>query len=106
MSESNHKPHLTEMIAGLIVVAGVGLGAFRWWSGTPFWDSIGQIFVFLLTGGMIVLLAEGLRSGKLGVRGGYVYRDKNPIAFWIFVVFYIIVGLALAIISVVTVLGG
>ena len=101
MSESNDKPHLSEMIGGLILLVGVVLGAIRWWSGNTFWNSAGQIFVFLLTGGMIILLAEGLRTGKLGIRGGYVYQDKNPVVFWIFVVFYVIVGIALAIMSVV-----
>lgn len=101
MPESKDKSHFSEMIGGFIALAGVVLGAIRWWSGDTFWNSAGLMVVFLLTGGMIILLAEGLRTGKLGIRGGYVYQDKNPIVFWVFVVFYVLVCIAFAVMSVV-----
>lgn len=104
MSQPNEKVHLSEMIGGLFVFGGIILGALRWWWGDTFWNSAGQAFLFLLTGGLITLLAEGLRTGKLGIKGGYVYRDKSPFVFWSFVLFYCVVGIGLLIGSVVYVL--
>lgn len=85
------------MAGGFIVLAGIVLGVIRWWLGSTFASSAWLIFLYLLTGGLLVLMSEGLRSGKLGIKGGYVYRDKHPTVFWIFMVFYGIVESALLI---------
>ena len=99
MSKSKEKIHWGEMIGGFFVLAGVIFGAIKWWLGDTFRNSISQVFVFSLTGGLIVILAEGLRSGKLGIKGGYVYKGKTPALFWLFVLFYIMVAAVFAVIS-------
>ncbi|MCG8639550.1 MAG: hypothetical protein MI862_07425 [Desulfobacterales bacterium] len=99
MSKSKEKIHWGEMIGGFFVLAGFIFGAIKWWLGSPFWDAISLVFVFSLTGGLIVVLAEGIRSGKLGIKGGYVYKGKTPALFWLFVLFYIMVAAVFAVIS-------
>ena len=99
MSESKEKLHLTEIITGVISLIGLCLGFIAWWSGETIWTSLGQFLIFFLAAGLNQLVGEGLRTGKLGIKGGDVYRDKNPLVFWIFVLFYIGVGLSLLVIG-------
>lgn len=47
----------------------------------------------LLGIGIIGLTVSGLRTGKMELRDGHVFRHENPIAFWGFGAFYLIVGL-------------
>ena len=46
-------------------------------------------------GGLIGLVGEGLRAGKLGIRGGYVHQRGTPLFFWGCSVLYIIIALVI-----------
>ena len=77
-----------------VLICGV-LVLFDWIGGSFFDDWAGFGFVMLLAIGLLALVVEGLTTGKLAIRGGNVFRDKNPVAFWCFVVFYVVVSLGM-----------
>lgn len=101
MSKPEETYHFTEIAAILFAFGGIVLAIIQWFLGKPFWDSAGQALMFLISGGLILLTLQGWRSGKLGIKGGDVYRDKNPTAFWAFLIFYVVVSIGLSFVAVV-----
>ncbi len=95
MESSTNKTHLTEIIAGIMAVLGLGAGFVVWWFGAALAESAGITVGFLFTSAMFALVGEGLRTGKMGVKGGNVYRDTRPVMFWGFAIFYILLGCGL-----------
>ncbi len=95
MVTSTSKTHVTEIIAGIIAVLGLGAGVAAWWLGAALAESAGIALGFLFSSGMFALVGEGLRTGKLGAKGGHIYRDASPVMFWGFAIFYILFGCAL-----------
>lgn len=92
MVTSTDKTHFTEIIAGIIAVLGLGAGIFAWWLGSAFAECAGITVGFLFTSGMFALVGQGLRTGKMGVKGGNIYRKTSPVMFWGFAVFYLLLG--------------
>lgn len=103
MSEPEENYHLTEIIVITLTLGGVVLAIIQWFMGKPVWDSASQGFMAFITGGLILLSIQGWRSGKLGIKGGNIYRDKNPTGFWAFLIFYVVVSIGLAFVAVVLV---
>ncbi len=95
MSKPNENIGLLEKISGIALLFGLCAVATGWWFGGGLWDSLLVGFVFTMAGGLIGLTVDGLNTGKLGIRGGYVYRQKQPAFFWGCVVFYVIVAVGL-----------
>ncbi len=92
MLTSEKKTHVAEIVAGIIVVLGLGAGVTAWWLGAHPAESAGIAIGFLFPSGMFALVGEGLRTGKIGGKGGKVYRDKHPLKFWGFAIFYVLLG--------------
>lgn len=96
MTEPQNKMHLLEVIGGGAALIGLVIGGIVWWQGQTLWDSFMLFFLIAITGGLVALVGEGLRTGKLGLRGGgHVDRQRNPLWFWGCSGFYILAALGL-----------
>lgn len=99
---SNSGNNLTPFGIGGIIIMLVGLVLaslnWLWWDDTPA-NSAWLLFIFFLAGGLFYTVDEGLRSGRLAMKGGSAHRQENPLTFWCFAVFYLVVGLVLAILA-------
>ena len=93
--QSDDNRNFIEIIAIVIMLFGVCAGLAAWLWGQSLWDSGIVVFLFLLVGGLIALVGEGLRTGKLGAKGGDIHRERNPFAFWGCAIFYVIVAIFL-----------
>ncbi|ETX01062.1 MAG: hypothetical protein ETSY1_08850 [Candidatus Entotheonella factor] len=92
MVTSEKKTHVTEIVAGIIAVLGLGAGVTAWFLGANTVASAGVAIGFLLPSGMFALAGEGLRTGQMGMKGNKIYRDKSPLKFWGFAIFYVLIG--------------
>ncbi len=92
MVTSTDKTHFTEVIAGIIAVLGLGAGILAWWFGSAVAESAGIAVGFFVTSGMFAIVGQGLRTGKMGVKGGSIYRETSPVKFWGFAIFYLLLG--------------
>lgn len=66
MMTSEKKTHVTEIVAGVIIILGLATGISAWWLGVPMAESAGIALVFLCPSAMFALVGEGLRTGKMG----------------------------------------
>ena len=80
-----------KLIGSLVMIGGLVLGAKLWQSGKPISDSLTTVLLYAIFGFWIIMIEEGISTGKLIGRGGYTYRDKHPKSFWFLVVLYIVV---------------
>lgn len=95
-SKPHWKPHWMEIIGGILLLVGLGIGGRVWLAGGGLWPAIRHTFFYFLGCGALILLGEGLRKDDLGLRGrATINRQKNPITFYAFVIFYAFVSLAM-----------
>lgn len=92
MVTSENKTHVTEIVAGIIAVLGLGAAIAAWWLGAHLTESMGIAIGFMFPSGMFALVGQGFRTGKMGVKGGKVDRNKSPVKFWGFAIFYVLIG--------------
>lgn len=57
----------------------------------PWWP---VAVLVMLGAGLLALMAEGHRTGKLSMRGGRITREELPKVFWGFTIFYTLLGVA------------
>ncbi|ETX07976.1 MAG: hypothetical protein ETSY2_08100 [Candidatus Entotheonella gemina] len=83
---------MTEIVAGMIAVLGLGAGVGAWLLGANMAESTGVVIGFLLPSVMLALVGAGLRTGQMGMKGNKIYRDKSPLKFWGVAIFYVLIG--------------
>ncbi len=92
MVMSTDKTHVTEIFAGFIAVLGLGAGILAWWAGSAVAESAGITVGFLFTSGMLAIVGQGLRTGKMGLKGSPIYRATSPVKFGGVALLYLSIG--------------
>ena len=95
-----------EIVSGTIVLVGGVLLLLHLLGFIVFPGGWSAILLGFLGVGLFMLIQDGFKTGALGVKGGQVYRDKQPIAFWGFVIFYLFVGIGFSLGGVILFLEG
>lgn len=100
MSESpdSGKSSLGEKLGGAIALGGFVLTAMTFGHSNSIIAGVAPFILYMMLGAGVIALEEGLRTGKLIITHGHIYRHRHPGTFRFYV------GLYLALIA--TGLGG
>lgn len=80
-----------KIIGVLVMLLGLVMCGLLWYSENPLADCLLALALYVFFGWWIIMIEQGIKTGKLIIRHGYVYLDKTPRTFWSFVAVYIII---------------
>lgn len=94
MEEEQSNNHQNRLILAALPIVAL-LGWMAWIAFTRTDNGLNFLITTSVGVGLLGLTWEGLNTGKLGVKTGYIQREQHPIAYWVFVIFYILLGFVL-----------
>ena len=80
-----------KLLGSLVMLLGLVMSGLLWFSAKPLVDCFIALILYVFVGWWIIFIEQGIKTGKLIIRHGHVYLDKNPVTFWMFVAAYIII---------------
>lgn len=99
----NQPYHMTwQEITGLVIlVGGIALIAITWFIQQTLVNVIGLAGLALIAGGFLALATAALKTGRITSRGLRITRDTEPFGFWLSLVIQLIMGVILAIVTII-----
>ena len=92
-TESSDELNTFDILISLSVFAAIGAGIISYFLPDLFGGLELCLIPLAIVTVLMALAGRGLKTGELWVRGGSIMRAQNPVAFWIFVAFYMVAAL-------------
>lgn len=80
-----------KVIGVTVMIVGLVMCGLLFFADNPLTDCLLALVLYVFFGWWIIMIEEGIKTGKLIIRHGHVYLDKTPKTFWLFVAVYIII---------------